>query len=251
VPSPPSTLAPPPRMPNAECRILLLTLHPARDSFPRMEQLLIALPVLIFSVVLHEIAHGWVARSQGDPTAAMLGRLTLNPIPQLDPIGSVLVPAVLALMPGGIIFGWARPVPVNPRNFRNYKRGDILVSLAGVAVNFLLAIAFTLLMVVVAWGVRLAPEAAGVWQVVGEMARYGVLINFVLMLFNLIPIPPLDGSHVMYHLLPPHLAVRYRELGRFGMLFVFAFLFLGGFRFLWIPLQWLYGAAMSFAQLLI
>jgi Zn-dependent protease len=216
-----------------------------------MEQLLIALPVLIFSVVLHEIAHGWVARWQGDPTAAMLGRLTLNPIPHLDPIGSVLVPAMLALLPGGIIFGWARPVPVNPRNFRNYKQGDILVSLAGVAVNFALAIVFTLLLVAVAWGARFSPDLGGMWQTVAEMARYGVLINFVLVLFNLLPIPPLDGSHVMYHLLPPHLAVRYRELGRYGMLLVFAFLFLGGFRFLAVPLQWLYGAAMSFAQLLL
>jgi Zn-dependent protease len=216
-----------------------------------MEQLLIALPILIFSVVLHEIAHGWAARWQGDPTAAMLGRLTLNPIPHLDPIGSVLVPAVLAMLPGGIIFGWAKPVPVNPRNFRNYKSGDIIVSLAGVTVNFFLAIAFTLLMVVVTWGARMAPEMVDVWRTLMEMARYGVLINFVLMLFNLLPIPPLDGSHVMYHLLPPRAAVRYREMGRYGMLLVFAFLFLGGFRILWVPLQWLYGAAMSFAQLFI
>lgn len=216
-----------------------------------MEQLLIALPVLIFSVVLHEVAHGWAARWQGDPTAAMLGRLTLNPVPHLDPIGSLLVPAVLSLLPGGVIFGWAKPVPVNPRNFRNYKKGDIIVSLAGVTVNFALAIVFTLVLVGVAWGSRLAPGATEVWTTLAEMARYGVLINFVLMLFNLIPIPPLDGSHVMYHLLPPHLAVRYRELGRYGMLLVFAFLFLGGFRILWLPLQWLYGVAMSFAQLLI
>jgi Zn-dependent protease len=216
-----------------------------------MEQLLIGLPVLIFSVVLHEIAHGWVARLEGDPTAAMLGRLTLNPIPHLDPIGSLLVPAVLMMMPGGFIFGWAKPVPVNPRNFRNYKRGDILVSLAGVAVNFLLAIGFTLLLVGAAWGMRIMPGAWATWQVVMEMARFGILINFVLMLFNLLPIPPLDGSHVMYHLLPPQLGMRYRELGRYGMLLVFAFLFLGGFRILWIPLQFLYGAALSLAQALV
>src|SRR5688500_503429 len=108
-----------------------------------MEQMLIALPVLVFSIVLHEVAHGWMALKQGDPTAAQLGRLTLNPIPHIDPIGSILVPAVL-MMAGGFIFGWAKPVPVNSRNFRNYKRGDILVSLAGVAVNFMLGIAFAL-----------------------------------------------------------------------------------------------------------
>ena len=89
---------------------------------------------------MHEVAHGWVARREGDPTAFMLGRLTLNPIPHIDPIGSILVPAVLTLMPGGFIFGWAKPVPVNPRNFRNYKRGDILVSLAGIVVDHTLAL---------------------------------------------------------------------------------------------------------------
>jgi Zn-dependent protease len=216
-----------------------------------MEQLLIALPVLIFSIVLHEVAHGWVARAEGDPTAAMLGRLTLNPVPHLDPIGSFLVPAVLMLMPTGFIFGWAKPVPVNPRNFRNYKRGDILVSLAGVAVNFLLAIVFTFVLVAGVWGMRLFPAAGATWEVVIAMANYGILINFILMLFNLLPIPPLDGSHVMYHLLPPHLAVRYRELGRFGMILVFAFLFLGGFRILFIPLQFLRGAALSLANVLV
>lgn len=216
-----------------------------------MEQLLIALPVLIFSVVLHEVAHGWVARSQGDPTAAMLGRLTLNPIPHLDPVGSVLVPTMLALLPGGLIFGWARPVPVNPRNFHDYKRGDILVSLAGVAMNFLLAIAFTLVLVGVAWASRLAPGYPEVWQLLVEMARYGIIINFVLVLFNLLPIPPLDGSHVFYYLLPPNIGMRYREMGRYGMLLVFGFLMVGGFRLLRVPLSWLYGAAMSLAQLLI
>ncbi|HUE95739.1 MAG TPA: site-2 protease family protein [Longimicrobiaceae bacterium] len=216
-----------------------------------MEQLLIVLPVLIFSVVLHEVAHGWVAQREGDPTAAMLGRLTLNPMPHIDPIGSILVPAVLSMMPGGFIFGWAKPVPVNPRNFRNYKRGDILVSLAGVAMNFLLVFAFTFLVVIAAWGIRILPDLGSTWTVVLDMARFGILINIVLALFNLLPIPPLDGSHVMYHLLPPRLGMRYRELGRFGMLLIFAFLFLGGFQILIWPLEFLYGAAMSLANLFV
>lgn len=216
-----------------------------------MIALLISLPVLVFSIVLHEVAHGWAARWQGDNTAYMLGRLTLNPIPHIDPIGSILVPAILSLMPGGLIFGWAKPVPVNPRNFRNYKRGDILVSLAGVAVNFLLVIVFTLLVVAAAWGMRLAPDAWRTWDILRAMANYGILINLVLALFNLLPIPPLDGSHVMYHLLPPRLGMRYREMGRYGMLLVFAFLFLGGFRILFWPLEFLYGAAMSLANLLV
>lgn len=216
-----------------------------------MEQLLIALPVLILSIVLHEVAHGWVARLEGDPTAAMLGRLTLNPISHIDPIGSILVPAMLTLLGSGVIFGWAKPVPVNPRNFRNYKRGDILVSLAGVTVNFLLAIVFAVVLAGAVWGSRLLPAAAGTWTILMEMAQYGILINFVLMLFNLIPIPPLDGSHVLYHLLPPALGARFRELGRYGMLFVFAFLFLGGFRVLLGPLNFLYGVALNLANLLV
>ena len=215
-----------------------------------MEQLLFALPVLIFSVVLHEVAHGWMALKQGDTTAAMLGRITLNPIPHLDPVGSVLVPGLLA-MTGAPILGWARPVPVNPRNYREYKKGDILVSLAGVVVNFFLAIGFTLVLVLTVWAARWFPDLMGTWQVMGQMARFGIQINFILMLFNLLPIPPLDGSHVFYHLLPPHLGARYRELGRYGMLILFGLLFLGGFRFLMYPLQILYGAAISFANLLV
>jgi Zn-dependent protease len=207
-----------------------------------MEQLLIALPVLIFSVVLHEVAHGYVALRQGDQTAAMLGRLSLNPIGHLDPIGSLLVPGVLAIT-GAPILGWARPVPVNPRNFRDYKKGDILVSLAGVTVNFALAIVFALVFALIVWGQRLMPELGATWEILAQMARYGIAINFVLVLFNLIPIPPLDGSHVFYHLLPPHLGARYREMGRYGMLILFGLLFLGGFEFLRVPLRFLMGAA--------
>jgi Zn-dependent protease len=216
-----------------------------------MQELLIALPVLIFSIVLHEVAHGWVARQQGDPTAAQLGRLSLNPITHIDPVGSLLVPTLLALMPGGLIFGWAKPVPINPRNFRNFKRGDILVSLAGVFVNFLLAIGFTLVMAMSEWLLRLAPDLATTWFVLRAMAEYGIIINFVLMLFNLIPIPPLDGSHVFAYLLPTRLAYRYRQIGMGGTLIVLLLLWATGFTFLSIPLSWLYGAAMQFKGILV
>ena len=216
-----------------------------------MQELLIVLPVLIFSIVLHEVAHGWVARQQGDNTAAMLGRLTLNPIPHIDPVGSLLVPAMLSLLPGGLIFGWAKPVPINPRNFRNYKRGDILVSLAGVFVNFLLAIAFTIMMAGSEWLLRLAPEMAGSWLVLRGMAEYGIIINFVLMLFNLIPIPPLDGSHVFAYLLPTRLAYRYRQIGMGGTIIVFILLWVTGFTFLSVPLGWLLSAAMQLKGMLV
>jgi Zn-dependent protease len=214
-----------------------------------MEQLLIALPILIFSVVVHEYAHGWMALREGDQTALMLGRLTLNPIPHLDPIGSILVPGILAFT-GAPVLGWAKPVPVNSRNFRNYKRGDILVSLAGVAANLLLAVIFTLLLVVLFWVVQAAPAAAELARTLDLMLRYGVYINIILIIFNLLPIPPLDGSHVMYHLLPPHLAVRYREVGRYGFLILFGLLFLTGFRFIIWPVQLLFGFFMAFSRLL-
>ena len=106
--------------------------------------LVIVLPVLLFSVVVHEVAHGFVAKLEGDDTAYRLGRVTLNPIPHLDLMGSIVVPLVLFLLPGDFIFGWAKPVPVNPRNYRDYVWGDIRVSLAGVASNLLLAVVFTL-----------------------------------------------------------------------------------------------------------
>ncbi len=214
-----------------------------------MEQLLIALPVLIFSVVLHEVAHGYAARAQGDPTAAMLGRLTLNPIPHLDPIGSLLVPGILALT-GAPVLGWARPVPVNSRNFRNYKRGDIIVSLAGVAVNLLLAIVCALLLAMLSWLVVAAPGYLATWQVIGMMLHYGVLINLVLLVFNLLPIPPLDGSHVFYHLLPPRLGAQYRALSPYGMFILFGLLFLTRFSFIAAPVYALRSLLLSLTSLI-
>jgi Zn-dependent protease len=215
-----------------------------------MIQLLISLPVLVFSIVPHEVAHGWAARQQGDNTAYMLGRLTLNPLPHIDPIGSILVPAILSLMPGGLIFGWARPVPVNPRNFRNYKRGDIIVSLAGVTVNLILAILFIFVLAGAEWMLRFFPGLAASWQILGAMAWYGVQINLVLMIFNLIPIPPLDGSHVFYYLLPVRWAVKYRQIGMRGMVVLMLLLWFGG-PILTAPLNWLFRIALSIKDLLV
>jgi Zn-dependent protease len=216
-----------------------------------METLLIALPVLIFSVVVHEYAHGWMALREGDQTALMLGRLTLNPIPHIDPIGSILVPGMLALMPGGLLFGWAKPVPVNSRNFRNYKRSDILVSLAGVVANFILAVLCVFLLAAVTWIMRSAPGAVAALEAVAQMLVYAIQINIILIIFNLLPIPPLDGSHVMYHMLPPHLAVRYRELGRYGFFILFGLLFITGFRFLSIPFAAVYSVFIAFYRVLV
>jgi Zn-dependent protease len=205
-----------------------------------LELLLLTLPVLIFSIVVHEVAHGWVALKQGDPTALMLGRITLNPLPHIDPVGSLLVPGFLALTGTGVLLGWAKPVPVNPRNYRNYKKGDILVSLAGVASNLILAFVFAFLLVGVLWLARALPGQIEWWRTMITMFQYGVLINVLLIIFNLIPIPPLDGSHVFYYLLPPDLAVRYRAIGGYGIFIVFALLMLGGFAFL-RPMIWFFG----------
>ena len=191
-----------------------------------MQDVLIFLPVLLISVVLHEVAHGWVALKQGDDTALRAGRLTLNPIPHIDVIGSLVVPTVLLLMPGGLLFGWAKPVPVDPRNFRDYRKGDILVSLAGVTVNLLLAVAFMLLMAVGVWLTRTSPGIEVVGDVVYRMGGLGLILNLILAFFNLIPLPPLDGSHVVAHALPARLRAGYLRMGRYGLAILMALIFL-------------------------
>lgn len=190
----------------------------------RPMDLVLLLPVLVFSVVVHEVAHGWAALRQGDPTARDLGRLSLNPLRHLDPIGSVIFPIVLWATNAPFLFGWAKPVPVNPANFRDYRKGDIIVSLAGIVSNLLLAAAFTLAAAVIRIGQAL-PALAEPAAALQRMAVYGLLINLVLAFFNLIPIPPLDGSHVLVQLLPAGWRRRYREVGRYGILILLGILF--------------------------
>jgi len=187
-------------------------------------ELLLVLPVLLFSVVLHEYAHGWMALRQGDRTALEAGRLTMNPVVHIDPVGSIIVPLILWLSPGDALFGWARPVPVDPRNYRHYRRGEILVSVAGIAANLMLAVVCTALIIGLIHLERALPAGEGIFTTLRLMAQIGVVLNLILAFFNLIPIPPLDGSHVLYHLLPPRLALLYRELGRYGMLILIAIL---------------------------
>ncbi len=192
----------------------------------RLFDLLLIIPVLLFSVIVHEVAHGWVALREGDPTAYMLGRLTLNPIPHIDPFGSILFPLLLWVTHAGFIFGWAKPVPVNSRNFKKYKRGDILVSLAGIAANLLLVVAFAIVSLVTVLVAGGAPQLTPWLATVQQVANMGVFINVVLAVFNLIPVPPLDGSHVFYYLLPPRLGAAYRDLGRYGMIPLLIVIFL-------------------------
>ena len=183
--------------------------------------------MLVFAMVAHEYAHAATALRQGDDTAYMLGRVTLNPLPHIDPVMSIILPAVLWFGSGGsFTFGGAKPVPVNPRKYRNYKKGDILVSGAGVVTNLILALVWAVVFIVVGLVGKALPAATPVLDTVQRMIVYGIWLNLVLCFFNLIPVPPLDGSHIMYHLLPPQAGAWYRGLQRFGYLPIFALMFL-------------------------
>jgi len=212
---------------------------------------ILLIAVLIFSVVVHEVAHAWQARREGDSTADQLGRITLNPLPHLDPIGSVLVPLALHFSGSGFLFGWAKPVPVNPANYRDYRWGDVRVSLAGIVSNLILAFLATLAMVAVLKVEGGFGPLGGATDILRRMASYGIVINLVLAIFNLIPIPPLDGSHVLAQLLPGRMAVPYRRAGRYGLLVMMGIMFLApdAFRFLMWPVELLMGAADAFIRL--
>ena len=213
--------------------------------------LLSVLPVLIFSIVVHEVAHAWVALKEGDDTAQSLGRITLNPLSHLDPIGSFLVPVVLFFMPGGIIFGWAKPVPIDPRKFRDFRGGDIRVSLAGIVSNLILAVVFTLMTVVFIKLQGAFPLGDSTFGFLIRTARFGILINLILAIFNLVPIPPLDGSHVVYHFLPRAWRAAYQRAGRYGILVIIglAYLYPPFFTIVLRPVFALFGLADTFIDL--
>ncbi len=169
-------------------------------------------------MVAHEYAHAEAAYRQGDSTAYMLGRLTFNPLKHIDPFMTVILPLLLWFT-SGFAFGGAKPVPVNPRNYRHYVRGDIIVSLAGIAVNLVLFVIFTGLFATVGTIAEAVPSSlAPTLELLQRMMGYGIWLNLILAFFNLIPIPPLDGSHVFYHILPPGAGMQYRQLQRFGFL---------------------------------
>ncbi len=177
--------------------------------------------ILILSIVIHELAHGYAALAQGDPTAKYAGRLTLNPIKHLDLVGSFIVPFVLYLLPANVILGWAKPVPYNPYNLKNQKWGESLVAIAGPASNILVAMFFGL---VIRLGRGLISEE------IIFLAGLIIIINIILALFNLIPIPPLDGSKILFDILPNSIKVSEARmfLERYGILIVFFVIILGG-----------------------
>src|SRR6266851_4100393 len=160
-------------------------------------------PVLLFSIVAHEYAHAEAAYRQGDDTAYMLGRLTLNPLKHIDPFMTVVFPVILFVASNGTFtFGAAKPVPVTPRKYRNFRRGDIIVSLAGIVTNLALFVVAAALFAGVGLVGGALPSLLGSWEVVQRMLFYGMWMNLLLAFFNLVPIPPLDGSHVFKYLLP-------------------------------------------------
>jgi Zn-dependent protease len=197
-----------------------------QDSY-LLGDFILALPVLVFSLVAHEYAHGYAALQQGDDTALTQGRLTLNPLPHIDPWLTLILPALLWFgSKGTFTFGGARPVQVRPDKYRNFRRGDIIVSLAGVATNLLIGVLCGLLFVLVGLLARGIPSGASVISIAQRMLVWGVWLSLMLGFFNLLPIPPLDGSHVLYHLLPRGLRERYRTVQRLGFLPLLALMLL-------------------------
>ena len=176
----------------------------------------IQFPILLFSITVHEFAHGYVAYKKGDDTAKIYGRLTLNPLAHIDPIGTLLLP-IIAMLSGAPLFGWAKPVPVNP--LRLTRKDMLFVGLAGPLANILLAVACSFIV----WFFR-SFHIDGIFRL---MFTYGVIINIVLAIFNLIPVPPLDGSRIIAGLLPEELAYKYESITPYGF-FIIIVLFASG-----------------------
>jgi len=189
---------------------------------PDLSLTIFTIVVLIFSIILHEVAHGYAAQALGDPTAKLAGRLTLNPFRHLDPIGSVALPGLLVLLHSPFLFGWAKPVPYNPYNLKNQRWGEAIVSIAGVATNLLLAVIFGVI-------ARVAMEHGA--SMFASLAAIVVLTNLFLVLFNLIPVPPLDGYGFLRGLLPHRSGMAFREFedrlrqGGFLTLIIFMLVF--------------------------
>ncbi|HYC34254.1 MAG TPA: site-2 protease family protein [Candidatus Paceibacterota bacterium] len=203
--------------------------------------LFFSLAILVISIVVHEVSHGYAAYFLGDPTAKYAGRLTLNPFPHVDLLGSIIVPVILALLPGSIIFGWAKPVPVNTYNLRHGKWGEAIVAVAGPISNLVIAAVSALFIRLSVAGTLPLAEAS-----VSLLAGIA-LVNIVLAVFNLMPIPPLDGSKILYALLPARFSGVRNVLERHGFLFVILFIFIIWSPIAEIVIPWLYNMLTGLA----
>ncbi len=206
------------------------------DELTLIQRIAVWILPVVFAITVHEVAHGWVAKKYGDNTASMLGRLTLNPLKHMDLFGTLIIPGLLLISGTGLIFGWAKPVPVDPRYFKNPKKAMAVVAVAGPVSNLLMAIAWAM---VVRIGVSLETEAVSLPLIYSGIA--GISINLVLALINLLPIPPLDGSRILTGFLSHKWAWRYNKLERFGLVFMLALLWSGG-------LSYILGYPMYYAQ---
>ena len=207
--------------------------------------------MLVFSLVAHEYAHGYAALKQGDDTALQQGRLTLNPIPHVDPWMTIIMPAMLwYLSKGAFVFGGAKPVEVRPDRYRNYRRGDIIVSAAGIVTNLAITVGCALLFIAIGALGRVLPSGVEVISIAQRMLYWGVALNLLLAFFNLIPIPPLDGYNVVLPLLPPRQSFfvqRYAQYGYIALLLLLVLSYGPGNG----PLGWLFGLASSIAGLML
>jgi len=188
-------------------------------------QIIIILPILLFSVIVHEFAHGWVALKCGDPTARDAGRLTFNPLPHIDPFMTIILPALLIFSGAGFIIGGAKPVPVNPYNFKRGERDNMLVSFAGPASNILLALVAFIFSIVVIY--LLKATGAQIFITAFKFLNIFILLNLILANFNLLPIPPLDGSHILAYFLKGEAKIAYLRLRRYGFMILIGIILLG------------------------
>jgi len=208
-----------------------------------LSEAILSIPALMIAVILHEVAHGWVAYKMGDPTAKHEGRLTLNPLPHIDPIGTLLLPGMFILLNSPIIFGWAKPVPINPMNFRDLRMGTFFTSIAGVVMNLLLALGFGLsYRVLYSIGDALDPFLVNsvIYPLMIFCAK-SVLINLILALFNILPIPPLDGSRALMSFLSFKYWELFYKYEVYGFLVITLLLFTGIIgKIIYPPLIFLY-----------
>lgn len=201
-----------------------------------IQRLAVQFVPFVIAVVFHEYAHGFVAKRWGDSTAEDHGRLTLNPIPHLDPVGTLFFPIILMLTGVGFLFGWARPVPIDPRRFRSYRPGLFWVSFAGPLTNFALAIlsAFAYCAILL-W----VPKEFYLHEPFLRMAQVSIILNFALGFFNLIPLPPLDGSKMVQSFLSPRATLKYEQLARYSFFILIALLMTGALKYIMAPVWFL------------